>query len=252
MPTDDRSAPSPRPFDRPEVVRWYERADALTPAEELLFDAWVPPGSRVLDLGVGTGRTTQRLARDAADYLGIDIAPSMIEAARRRHPDHRFEVGDATTLDGLDDASFDVVVFSYNGLDYVPGRAGRDLALGEIHRVLRPGGVLIHSSHDPRALVRRRNPELGAKGWAVAALQTARRVGRRAFTAALARGEGTIVDPVHGGLTTYMVTPRHGTAELRRHGLAPLVTVAGSAPHPGRRWGTDWWYYVSQRPALRS
>jgi ubiquinone/menaquinone biosynthesis C-methylase UbiE len=96
-------------------------------------------GARVLDLGFGTGRTTSWLAPRAGEYVGIDVSPGMVHAARRRHPGVDLRVGDARRLDGLQDGSFDVVVFSFNGIDAIP-HGERDATLREIRRVLVDGG----------------------------------------------------------------------------------------------------------------
>lgn len=235
------------PFDRPDVVAGYEPRTELTPAETLVLGEYVAHGARVLDLGVGTGRTTELLSELAGDYLGIDIAPNMVQRARDLHPEVRFEVGDATHLEGIDDAAFDVVVFSFNGIDYIVDRAGRDRALDEVRRVLRPGGTFVFSSHDPRAVIARRNVELGPRGVAVAALQTFRRTTRRGSLRAIRSGEGRVLDAVHGGLLTYMATPEVVAADLARHGFVLERTVPGAHPAPGRRFGTEWWYYVARR-----
>jgi SAM-dependent methyltransferase len=99
----------------------------------------------VLDLGVGGGRTTGLLAPAARSYLGIDLSPEMLALARRRHPGADLRQGDAVDLAGLPDAAYDLVVFSYNGLDAL-GHADRGAALAAMARVTRPGGRVLFSS----------------------------------------------------------------------------------------------------------
>ncbi|KAK4951867.1 hypothetical protein LTR10_009787 [Elasticomyces elasticus] len=56
----------------------------------------LPKGSRVVDVGCGTGMPAgQAFAEAGYDVLGFDITPVMIEAARRQVPKARFEVADA-------------------------------------------------------------------------------------------------------------------------------------------------------------
>lgn len=63
----------------------------------------VRPGTEVLDLGCGIGRWSRRLARRGARVVGVDLAPSMIDEARRRTAREALEIdyraGDLRTLD---------------------------------------------------------------------------------------------------------------------------------------------------------
>lgn len=87
------------------------------PVERLLTEeAAQGPGSRVLDIGCGTGVTTVAIARrlgPGARCTGIDVSEPMVEAARRRAErsglDVRFELADAQTR-VFDDGCFDLVV----------------------------------------------------------------------------------------------------------------------------------------------
>ncbi len=82
--------------------------------------------------------------------MGVDLSPDMIEACRRRFAgapwNASFDVCDARDLLRFDSASFDFVLFSFNGIDTVGGRTDRRIALGEIHRVCRPGRRFCFSS----------------------------------------------------------------------------------------------------------
>jgi SAM-dependent methyltransferase len=140
-------------WSSPTVVREFE----ATGGAEL--DGWSDPGEQaavtaiastvrgvpVLDLGVGGGRTTTLLRLLSDDYVAIDYMPDMVQACRSRHPGTDVRLGDARDLDGIADASVGLVVFSYNGLDAV-SHDDRRRALGEIARVLRPGGLLQFST----------------------------------------------------------------------------------------------------------
>ncbi len=66
-------------------------------AQISLHESSQSPGL-VLDVGCGPGRVAAELARAGLDVLGIDISTSMIDAARRAHPDLAFEVGSLTNL----------------------------------------------------------------------------------------------------------------------------------------------------------
>jgi ubiquinone/menaquinone biosynthesis C-methylase UbiE len=117
---------------------------------------------RVLELGCGTGRVTGHLIDVAHEMHGQDIAPSMIDTARQRFPAGIFAVGDMRDLSAYEADSFDAVLAICNLLDALD-HADREHTLGEIHRILRPGGLFIMSSHN-RAYV----PRLHGPAWIVA------------------------------------------------------------------------------------
>jgi ubiquinone/menaquinone biosynthesis C-methylase UbiE len=100
---------------------------------------------RGLDVGCGPGQFTILVAErlPAAEIWGVDLAPTMIELARRHAAASsaarrlHFEVADVARLPFPDD-HFDAVVSS-GSIKHWPDQAG---ALREIHRVLAPGGRL--------------------------------------------------------------------------------------------------------------
>jgi demethylmenaquinone methyltransferase/2-methoxy-6-polyprenyl-1,4-benzoquinol methylase len=113
----------------------------------LIRESGVRRGDRVVDLACGTGDIAGLAARAGATVTGLDITLRMIELARgkavtesagARSPMARFAVADMMSLP-LPDASADVVTTGY-GLRNVP-ELGE--AIGEIGRVLRPGGRLV-------------------------------------------------------------------------------------------------------------
>lgn len=114
----------------------------LAPAREtLLAAASLERGERVLDIACGTGLLTfeaARLVGAAGLVVGTDLSGRMIDCARRKAaPEVIFQRMDAQELD-LPASSFDAVLCSL-GLMYVPDPA---VAIGEMARVVRPGGRL--------------------------------------------------------------------------------------------------------------
>ncbi len=91
------------------------------------------------------GPDGELLAPRSRSYVGIDYTPEMIDLSHRLLPELRFEVMDARNLAAFEDASFDLVVFSYNGIDSVEGE-GRLQVLNEVARVLRPGSCFVFST----------------------------------------------------------------------------------------------------------
>ncbi|MET9000771.1 methyltransferase domain-containing protein [Amycolatopsis sp. NPDC004169] len=92
------------------------------------------------DLGCGPGRLTGYLASLGLDVFGVDLSPGMIDAARRAHPELRFEVGSLAAL-ALADGSLAGAVAWYSLIHTPPA----DLApvIAELARVLAPGGRLL-------------------------------------------------------------------------------------------------------------
>jgi ubiquinone/menaquinone biosynthesis C-methylase UbiE len=255
------------------VVSYYASLDYLTPCERLLFDGCIKSGSSILDLGVGGGRTTAYLARHASHYIGLDYSAAMINACQTKFPSLEFRVADAADLSAFQDGSFDVVVFAFNGIDFVLPADARRACLGHIYRVLKPGGVLIFSSHNPRAI-------LGWRGWNRTRLRRiARRLAGRSawlysalfasltsarFTMALGqsawssllrflrrvpsptfwRGEGNLADTAHGGLLTHYWIPERAIDELASFHFRIERVVGNEYPQPPREYATDWYYYL--------
>lgn len=117
---------------------------ALSDAHHQLLRVLDPaPGERVLDLGCGTGRMSELVARAGATVAAaVDLAPQMVLRARRRLGPAGIDVRemDAQAMT-FDDASFDAVVGGFSLMFCLDHLA----ALREARRVLRPGGRLAMS-----------------------------------------------------------------------------------------------------------
>ncbi|HOF00115.1 MAG TPA: class I SAM-dependent methyltransferase [Spirochaetota bacterium] len=106
--------------------------------------------ARLLDIGIGGGRTTLYLKDKVKDYVGIDYSSKMIETTKNRIPEisNKVFVCNVIDMSTFSDNQFDIVFFSFNGLDYLQTIEERILALNEIYRVLKKGGKFIFSSHN--------------------------------------------------------------------------------------------------------
>jgi ubiquinone/menaquinone biosynthesis C-methylase UbiE len=132
----------------------------------------------VLDLGCGAGRFCRLAARTGASVTGIDAAVGMVEIARERVPDGRFEVGDIQFLP-YEDRSFDVVAAFHS----LPFAADPLAALREAARVAKPAGSLFIV-----VFGREERNELAAVLAAIRSLLPAARPGDRGPTALSAPG----------------------------------------------------------------
>jgi len=128
------------------AVAAYEAGwrDQLEPAQSLMLEMVdLQPGERVLDVACGTGLVSFRVAEAVGArgaVVGTDISGEMVEAARRSAAERdvgnaSFERSDAEALP-FADGTFDAAVCGL-GLMYVPDPVK---ALGEMRRLLRPGG----------------------------------------------------------------------------------------------------------------
>jgi ubiquinone/menaquinone biosynthesis C-methylase UbiE len=160
-----------RPLLRLEFQRlapvWDDRRSpgAYAPYEAALERLEQPP-ARALDLGTGTGTGALVIAHRflEAEVVGVDLAPAMIDEARRKLTDDlrgrvRFEVADASRLP-FDDESFDLV-----------GLGNMIPFFDEVARVTAPGGAVVlafSAGAETPIYVRPRilRAELGRRGFA--------------------------------------------------------------------------------------
>ncbi|MDD7941553.1 class I SAM-dependent methyltransferase [Actinomycetospora lutea] len=130
-------------------ARWaatYDRPLRLFGLEEppmrRLLDAL--PAGAVLDAACGTGRWSAYLAGRGHTVTGVDQSSAMLARARAKLPDARFLDGELTRLP-LADASVDAAVCAL-ALVHVEDLG---VAIGELARVVRPGGRIVISDVHP-------------------------------------------------------------------------------------------------------
>lgn len=104
------------------------------------------PVGRALDAACGTGRHAIHLHARGWDVIGVDATPAMLDQARVKAPEVRFQPGDLEALP-LADAAVDLAVCSL-ALTHVPRL---EAAIIELARVVRPGGTVIVSDIHPTA-----------------------------------------------------------------------------------------------------
>lgn len=133
---------------RDEILAMMTDADRLVPGL---------PRRRALDFGCGIGRLTSALAGHFDEVLGLDIADSMVEAARAQHANLqgcRFEVNLRSDLQHLPAGHFDFVL-AWIVLQHMQPALMKQY-IAEFIRVLSPGGLLLFQvpaeAEDPRQL----------------------------------------------------------------------------------------------------
>ena len=125
--------------------------DVFTPdTNERLVDMFVrlsglPPGTRVVDLGCGSGVFTNLLQRRGYRCSGVDLSPNLIAIARAKFGGIEFLECDIERLPFADE-SFDGVLLS-GVLHHLPERS---LCAAEVFRILRPGGKFV--AFDPNRM----------------------------------------------------------------------------------------------------
>lgn len=131
------------PVLHPDAPPWFNQLiDELQSCavRRALAAANIPSGARVLDVGCGTGRWVRRYRKIGLRATGMDGQYGMLERARAQATEAPLVAGDACHLpfaDGAFDAVSDITV-----VQHIPAPLQRQ-ALGEMLRVLRPGGRLI-------------------------------------------------------------------------------------------------------------
>ena len=135
---------------RSGYARWAETYDQpgnpLISVEQPLVWALIdamPPGD-ALDAACGTGRHARHLLRLGHRVIGVDGSPEMLAKARADIPGCDFREGDLTSLP-VEDQSVDLAVCAL-ALEHV---ADLDAAVGELARVVRPGGRILLSDLHP-------------------------------------------------------------------------------------------------------
>jgi len=133
-----------------EIARWWQRefTEGVDPeyTEQILplADEWLAGHHRVLDVGTGEGQLARRLAASGASVVGVDPTAAQIDEAVRRGGGPAYLRSGAAALP-FGDASFDAVVacLVFEHIDDM------DDAIGEVARVVRPGGRFVFFLNHP-------------------------------------------------------------------------------------------------------
>lgn len=128
------------------VAEQYDRARPTYPAavfDDLAELAGLEPGSRVLEIGPGTGKATAELVRRGYSVTGIELSQDLAAIARRNVPSAEIEVGEFESWEPRG-ADFDAIV-AFAAFHWI----APELRYAKSAQLLRPGGSLaaVHGSH---------------------------------------------------------------------------------------------------------
>lgn len=128
------------------VAGLYDRARPTYPG--VIFDdlaelASLEPGSRVLEIGPGTGKATAELARRGYDVTGVELSAELADVARRNVPEAEIAVADFEDWEPAR-TDFDAIC-AFAAFHWI----APELRYAKPARLLRPGGALavVHGSH---------------------------------------------------------------------------------------------------------
>ncbi len=120
-------------FSRARQFTWQEM--------NFLFNDYLRPGDRVLDLGCGNGRFYEVFKEKEVEYFGVDNSEELIKIAKKKYPDAKFQVADALSLP-FPDNFFDKI-YAIALLHHIPSEELRLKILREARRVLKEKGILV-------------------------------------------------------------------------------------------------------------
>jgi SAM-dependent methyltransferase len=249
------------------TVRRFRKLEGWTDeGERAAFEA-VADSARekpILDLGVGAGRTVPLLRGISRNYVALDYTPELVAACRQKYPDVNVQDGDARDLSRFGDDTFQLVVFSFNGIDAVSDE-DRMTILREVHRVLRKGGTFLFSAHNDAGpgcgerlslgLCWTRNP-LKLAGRLLGALFHAGTAAINHARYARLNHEGvgySIMNAAahHHGLLIHYTSLGHQLAQLATVGFmsSPVVLCNTDARpiSPGQKSDDVWWFHFLAR-----
>lgn len=243
-------------YAKPPAAKAYERNARLQEGERVILRTIAPQirGKQILDIGVGGGRTTPHLLDLSSNYTAIDYSPAMVEAARRRFDISSIYCCDARDMRRFGDGVFDFILFSFNGLDYVP-HGDRLKALREIHRTLASDGLFMFSSHNrsgnaAKAPWNPRNCQLSLH-WAktcVRALVTLPRHWQMRQYEVQESGYAVLNDPALGySLLTYYIDGAHQLKQLAAIGFAHAQAFDVHGQPTTGDHESPWIYYLARK-----
>jgi SAM-dependent methyltransferase len=136
---------------RGDYVTVYPHRDLVSARVEANWLMQRGVGGRVLDMGCGFGRHVLAFRERGADAYGMDLSMDLLRVARElpepRLLDTRLVCADVRAVP-FQRGTFDAVVILFSSFGYF-GDDGDRLVLGEVARLLKPGGVVVLDLMNP-------------------------------------------------------------------------------------------------------
>jgi ubiquinone/menaquinone biosynthesis C-methylase UbiE len=252
-------------YESEDVVKYYAvQSELQKPETTILAELRNKlPEMRMLDIGVGAGRTTTHFAFLAKAYLGIDYSNQMVNSCLEKFYGYpkkiSFLTADARTMKSFKDNSFDFILFSFNGLDYMD-HEDRIAALCEIRRLIKTGGYFCFSTHNLNFLLNKFSLQF-SRHPSILALRTykllqMRLLNKKEVWKAIRNssrqnpGHHMVNDGAHNfQLKTYYITPVEQVKKLRELGYSNIkmygLTDGKEIKNPSKT--EDHWVYFLSR-----
>jgi SAM-dependent methyltransferase len=243
-------------WNRDDIVDWYDQLKVDLPGENLLLEQvfkQIGPDAKVLDIGIGGGRTTALLLKKWKNYIGVDYSESFVNLCENKFEGEEFHQCDGRDLSRFETGQFDFVLFSFNGIDYV-NHSDRILVLKSINRVLKSDGLFSFSTHNRNYVHFRKHPWQEKIKWKISHFKSIVRSlyfyknhKKQRSEEVVNSDYGWINDPGHDyGLMTYYITPEAQHEQLKQFGFEPtkLVDQDGSDTIDKE---IEWMFYLARK-----
>ncbi|GAB6167352.1 class I SAM-dependent methyltransferase [Thermostilla marina] len=139
----------------PELPHIYDHAFAtndLFVLDEQVIGKYLTRPGVVIDLGCGTGRTLLPLAGRGFRAIGVDLSRTMLQAVRKKALARRLDVAcvqaNLVQLNCFRNNIADFVLCLFSTLGMIAPRPNRRAVLEHVHRILKPGGILVLHVHN--------------------------------------------------------------------------------------------------------
>jgi len=104
-------------------------------------------GTRALDFGCGTGRSTRFLQKLGFDVTGVDVSEDMLQIARGLDPSGDYRIVPGDNFDEFEAGAFDLVLSAFT-FDNIPG-AMKTRIFCDLGKLLKPNGTIVNVASSP-------------------------------------------------------------------------------------------------------